>query len=54
MKTSQKRRLEQLTAEYEKCLAELRCLAPGRRSLPRRRVLQERAAVLGAEMRRLV
>ena len=53
MKPAQKEQLKRLSAEYEKCLAEMRGLRPGKRSLPRRRALQERAAALGVEMRRL-
>jgi len=58
-KTTRKERIERmnaLEAEVEKCLAELRDIQARRVRLskPRRRVLQERIAALGSEMRQLV
>jgi len=57
-KTTRKERIERmndLTGKIEKCLAELRSMRPGAlRNAPRRRVLQERIAALGAEVRQLI
>ncbi|HUS47826.1 MAG TPA: hypothetical protein VNA25_23170 [Phycisphaerae bacterium] len=58
-KTTRKQRLERmnaLAAEVDTCLAELRGIKQQRErlSMARRRVIQERIAALGDQMRQLV
>jgi len=45
---------DDLEAAYERCLAELRAMPTTKRYAARRRAVQERAAAIGAEMRKIL